>query len=305
MSEDALDWLMEGDPAIRWQTMRDLLDAPESEYQAERAKTATEGWGSKILDYQDPNGRWRKGRWTDSPWIVLQLMDIGIPAETASLKNAFAFHADRLMPPGEVTLDKILKSRMDLCHLGFWLRIGAYFSPEDERLQQIIEVILELTMPDGAWNCQIRNKPHTHHSSFHTTFNVLEGLKQAHIAGLINNEKFFEAEARAMEFMLDHQMYRSDKTGEVIAERFTHLTYPSAWHYRVIRGLDYIRSTPFITDSRLDDPIRMLESQRGKDGKWITEKRIPGDQYFNMEAWGKPSRWVTLKALRILRARTQ
>lgn len=301
--KETIDWLMQGDPAIRWQTMRDLLDAPPEIYEEERAKTQTEGWGAQFLSLQNPDGTWRKGRWTDTPWITLQLIDIGIPETIPSIQNSFHHLAKNLVPENEEVSDKTLLTRMDLCHLGFWLRIGTYFSPKDKRLTQIVRVILSLQMPDGGWNCQIRTKPKTKHSSFHTTFNILEGLRPAAKANIIDPKTFEESEARALKFMLDHRLYRSDKTGEIIQDRFTHLTYPSAWHYRVIRGLDYIRQTPFIKDPRLDDSIALLESRRTKDGTWITEKRIPGDTYFDMEPWGRQSLWVTLKALRILRER--
>lgn len=300
--DKTIEWLLHGDPAIRWQTNRDLLEEQPQTFELERAKTATEGWGAQFLSHQNSNGSWRKGRWTDSPWIILQLMDIGIPESTPSLQNSFDHLANNLIPKHEEVPDSILKTRMDLCHLGFWLRIGTYFSPQDPRLIQIIRVILSLQMSDGGWNCQVRNKPKTSHSSFHTTFNILEGLRPAVKAGLMDPNTFQESESRALEFMLDHHLYRSDKTGEIIQDRFTHLTYPSAWHYRIIRGLDYIRETPYIKDPRLNDPIELLQSRQSKDGTWITEKRIPGDNYFDMEPWGKPSRWVTLKALRILKA---
>ena len=135
-------------------------------------------------------------------------------------------------------------------------------------------------MPDGGFNCRIRTKD-VHHSSFHTTFNVLEGLTEAARAGNIDAKAFRKSEAAALDFMLAHKLYRSDKTGEIIDERFTHLTYPSHWHYTVLRGLDYIRETPEIGDKRLDDPIAMIESRRKPNGRWVTEKRIPGVEHFD------------------------
>jgi hypothetical protein len=185
------------------------------------------------------------------------------------------------------------------------LRIGSYFLGKDDRLAAVAKTVASMALPDGGFNCRIRNFPDTHHSAFATTFNVLEGLTEAARVGNIAPKTFRTVEKRALEFMLEHQLYRSDKTGEVINERFTHLTYPSHWHYTVLRALDYIRSTPEIGDRRLTDPLALIESRRKPNGRWITEKRIPGVEHFDMEKWGGESRWNTLRVLRVLRARSR
>jgi hypothetical protein len=155
---------------------------------------------------------------------------------------------------------------------------------------------------DGGWNCRKRNYPETIHSSFHTTFNVLEGLREAASVGNVEAGAFRKAEGQAIEFMLQHQMARSDKTGEIINERFLHLAYPSHWHYTVLRGLDYIRTTSFIGDDRLTDALDRLEGRRSPLQRWPVEKPIPGSILFSMEKNGQPSRWNTLRAMRVLRA---
>jgi len=207
-----------------------------------------------------------------------------------------------------LTLDRAgnedwLRNRMDLCHLGFWLRIGAYFLIQDERMPLLVDFIVRTQMADGGWNCRIRTDPKTRHSSFHTTFNILEGLHAAAEAGLMPQDRFLMCESRAMEFMLAHRMYRSDRTGDVVNERFLHLTYPSYWHYTVLRGLDYMRDTAAITDERLDDPIGHLLGRRARRGYWPVENRIPGETLFEMEKMGGPSRWNTLRVLRVLARR--
>ena len=297
---DGIEYLMGGDPAIRWQAMRDLLGAPAEEWQKERARVAKEGWGARILAEQKADGSWPPGRWTASIWTFLTLMELGVPPDDKRLAGAFDQVAGRLMPKGETVSREDLKTRMDLCHLGFWLRIGGYFSPQDERLTPLWETILNLQMEDGGWNCRIRTKPGVKHSSFHTTFNILEGLREAAMAGCIPMDVFEASEARALEFMLQHQMYRSDKTGEVVHHRFLELSFPSYWHYTVLRGLDYVRQTPFIADLRLTDPLSFLESRRKANGRWPVEKRIPGVTFFDMEKMGQDSRWNTLRALRVL-----
>ena len=285
-----VEFLMKGDPAIRWQTLRDLLDAPESEWQAERSKVSAEGWGAAILSHRGKDGTWPEARWTGDVWTLIVLTELGIDLDG---RTAFDRLVGRLLPKGAPVARETLFQRMDICHLGFWLRIGSSFCPKDERLSTLIDFLLSVQMEDGGWNCRIRVKP--------KTFNVLEGLRAAHHAGLLTSETFRGSEARAIEFMLQHRLYRSDKTGEVVEERFLNLTFPSYWHYNILRGLDYIRQTPFRADPRLSDPLDVLESRRKTNGLWPVERRIPGETLFDMEKMGGDSRWVTLKALRILR----
>jgi hypothetical protein len=123
----------------------------------------------------------------------------------------------------------------------------------------------------------MRNHPQTHHSSFHTTFNVLENLRIAVAQGAVPEQSFRAAEARAVELMLAHRLFRSDRTGDVISERFTHLTYPWHWHYTFLRGLDYLRLTSAISDERLTDAIELLQEARKPNGRWPLQKRIPGN----------------------------
>jgi hypothetical protein len=231
------------------------------------------------------------------------LIECGLPADYAPLKESARKFIDENLTVERANDEHWLLHRMDLCHLGFWLRIGSYFLGNDARLAAVAKTVVGVALEDGGFNCRIRNYPDTHHSSFHTTFNVLEGLREAVGAGNIDATTFRAVEAEALEFMLMHKLYRSDKSGEVIDERFTHLTYPSHWHYTVLRGLDYLRSTPEIGDRRLDDPVELIASRRKPNGRWVVEKRIPGVEHFDMEKWGGESRWNTLRILRVLKAR--
>ncbi len=296
------DYLLEGDPAIRWQTMRDLLNLPAEDWRVEQARMLSDGWGARFLESQGADGNWPKARWTDTVWTMCTLVTIGMPPRTPGMVQGFENIVGRLMPLGKAVSRKALTEEMDLCHLGFWLRIGARFLPKDERLPALTRVILELQMADGGWNCRIRTKRNVNHSSFHTTFNVLEGLKEAAIVGIVDLAEFKSSESRALEFMLQHLMYRSDKTGEIIDQRFLDLAFPSYWHYNVLRGLDYLRETDAIHDPRLKDALDYLESRRKPNGRWPVEKRIPGDTLFDMEPMGQDSRWNTLRALRVLKA---
>ena len=207
------------------------------------------------------------------------------------------------MPVGEQVDGAFLLGRVDLCHLGFWVGLGAHFLGDDPRLVPLGEAVLGAQLDDGGWNCHVRRRPNTRHSSFHTTFNVLEGLRLAASRGQVADDAFRSAEARALELMLVHRLYRSDKTCEVITDRFTHLTYQWHWHYTVLRGLDYIHLTPAIDDARLDDAIELLRGRRTANGRWPLQKRIPGTLLVEMEKPGRESRWNTLRALRVLRRR--
>lgn len=301
--DSVIAWLMEGDPVIRWQTMRDLSHRPEGAWQAERQQTVHTGWGASFLGNLRPDGTWPPGRWTDTVWTLLTLMDCGIPPDHPPVQAAARQFLDRYLTPERAVNKNWLRTRVDLCHLGFWIRIGSYFLGNDARLAPVTDTILRLQMPDGGWNCRVRNYPETSHSSFHTTFNVLEGLSVASEVGVLPENVFRESEVRALAFMLVHQMYRSDRTGQIIDQRFTHLTYPSHWHYTVLRGLDYLRDRPEIGDNRLEDPLALLESRRSSNGRWPVEKRIPGITFFDMEKFGGESRWNTLRALRVLQNR--
>jgi hypothetical protein len=304
MDKDAVvEWLLEGDPAIRWQVLRDLLDTPAREWEAERARTVEEGWVAELLRRQGDDGEWPEGRWTASTWTLLLLMACGVPEGHPSARAPIKRLLGRFMPPGEDVDPAFLLRRVDLCHLGFWLGLAAYFLPGDTRLRPLAEAVLSAQYEDGGWNCQMRTYPNRLHSSFNTTFNVLENLRIAAKRGVAPEGAFKTAETQAIEFMLAHRLYRSDKTGEVITERFAHLTYPWHWHYTVLRALDYLQLTHAIHDERLDDPIRLLLAQRRPNGRWPLQKRIPGTLLVEMEKPGGESRWNTLRALRVLRRR--
>ena len=301
--EAVVDWLLEGDPAIRWQVQRDLLDEPIDTWERERARVGQEGWVAELLEHQAADGEWPAGRWTASTWTLLLLVDLGLPEGHPAARRPLERLLDHFIPRDREVDAAVLLKRLDLCHVGFYLGLGAHFLDEDPRLPLLGEAVLSAQYDDGGWNCQLRNYPNRRHSSFHTTFNVLENARPAAAKGLVSERAFQEAEARAVEFMLAHRLYRSHRTGEVISERFTHLTYPWHWHYTVLRGLDYIRLTPAISDARLEDAVELLHEKRKPNGRWPLQKRIPGTLLVEMEKPGQESRWNTLRALRILRAR--
>jgi hypothetical protein len=301
--ESVIDWLLAGDVAIRWQVMRDLLDEPAETWGQERARTIENGCVAELLAYQGSDGEWPKGRWTASVWTLLLLIAYGIPEDHPAARVPLERLLGRFMPAGQEVDGAYMLKRVDLCHLGFWLGLGAHFLREDPRLPALGAAVLSAQRDAGGWNCAERNHPDTRHSSFHTTFNVLENLRIAAARGIVGEPAFRNAEANAIEFMLRHRLYRSDRTGEVISERFTQLSYPWHWHFTFLRGLDYLRLTPGIFDERLSDPIETLLQKRKPNGRWPLEKRIPGTLLVEIEKPGQESRWNTLRALRVLRAR--
>jgi hypothetical protein len=299
--ESVVDWLLGGDPAIRWQVMRDLLDESVEVWERERRSTVESGWVAELLARQGADGEWPAGRWTASTWTLLLLVALGIPHGHPAGRAPIERLLDKFVPEG-ASIESLLK-RVDLCHLGFWLGLGAHFLDDDPRLALLGETVLSAQFEDGGWNCRKRNHPDTVHSSFHTTFNMLENLRIAAARGIVTRRSFAAAERRAVELLLEHRLYRSDRTGKVISERFTQLTFPWHWHYTFLRGLDYLHLTPAISDHRLADPIDMLREKRKPNGRWSLQKRIPGTLLVEMEKPGQDSRWNTLTALRVLRQR--
>ncbi len=301
-----IDWLMEGDPSIRWQTMRDLMNMPEDEWKKEQRRTQQEGWGAQLLALQAPNGIWDGGlyspKWTSTTYTLLTLCSIGIPTNNAAVGKGARLLLDKML--GETCNEPFQKKlvSLDRCIAGMILQISAYFEIKDARINAIIDNLLSEQMPDGGWNCRRLRYPKTHHSSFHTTFNVLEGLRTYMECGdtaRFNN--ILAAEGRALDFMLQHHLYRSDQTGLVINPNFTMLSFPTRWYYDILRGLEYFARAGAPCDSRLQDAIDLLNSKRRKDGCWPVQHKHPGQVFFDMEKTGEASRWNTLRALRVLR----
>ena len=306
-SNDLVDWLLAGDPAIRWQTLRDLQGAPPAAWQAEQRRTLEEGWGAQLLALQAPDGRWGGGiyspKWISTTYTLLTLCAIGIPHDHAPAQRAAALVLEEELGPTRD--DKFMRklSAYDRCIVGMDLQLAAYFGVRDARLDALVENLLTEIMPDGAWNCRRHHQPEPHHSSFHTTFNVLEGLRTwlettpQHPL----RDDVLAAEHRALELMLEHRLFKSDKSGAVINDKFTLLSHPHHWHYDILRGLAYFARANAPQDARLEDAIALLGAQRRADGTWAIQHRYSGKVFFHMEKMGGPSRWNTLRALRVLR----
>ena len=240
MDEDAavIDWLLEGDPAIRWQVMRDLLDEPAAVWEEERRRTLEHGWVAELLS-RHVEREWPAGRWTASTWSLLLLIALGVPERHPAAQPELGALVDRFIPPEEEVDGAALLKRVDLCHLGFWLGLAAYYlDPEDPRLLPLAEAILSAQFADGGWNCHMRNHPHRMHSSFHTTFNVLENVRVAVDQGAVP-ERPSATPRRARPIHAPAPPLSIGQDGRGHPERLTTLTYPWYWHYTVLRGFDY------------------------------------------------------------------
>lgn len=300
MDDAVVSWLLEGDPAIRWQVMRDLLDTPGDEVEAERARVATGGWGAALLDQQSDDGSWGGGlynpKWTSTFYTLLQLAAMGLAADHPEAVAGSELLLEKgLGPDGGLDYSRPRRRDSELCVTGMGLRITATFLGAEERLQPLVRCLLQTQLPDGGWNCQ----RHSSHGSFNTTISVLEGL---HAWYAVAPDPEVEAAAlRGREFFLAHRMFRSHRTGAVVKEAMTRFTFPYHWHYDILRGLDYFQSVRAPRDERLQYALDLVLRRRRTDGTWPMQNRYPGREYFVMETNGEPSRWNTLRCLRVLR----
>lgn len=306
--DPVISWLLDGDPAIRWQVQRDLLGQPKRVWQAEQARTATEGWGAALLAHQAADGRWGGGlyspKWTSSTYTLLALRAIGLPRENPQAQRGAQVLLAGML--GATADDGFRRAAADLdrCIVGMLLQISVYFGIDDDRLEALADNLLAERMPDGAWNCRRLRRPRPTHSSFHTTFNVLEGVRDyldLRPARGKRRAALLAAEAGALEFMRQHRLYQSHRTGRVANPKFTLLSYPPRWHYDVLRGLVYFAQVGAPRDPRLQAAIDLLLSRRRAEGGWPVQQKYAGRVYFDMEKTGGLSRWNTLRALRVLK----
>ena len=319
-STPVIEWLLESDPAIRWQVMRDLTDASERDVAAERARIATEGWGAQLLALQHPDGAWDKStpalhsveaerwweslppeskgtlfpEWTSTAWSLMLLRAFGL--DPASPQARRAVELVRAQRRWEHDGERFFAGEVEPCINGKVVALGAYFGVD---VQPVVDRLLAEQMSDGGWNCEQENG--STRGSFHTTIDVLEGLLEHEQAGGASPE-VTAARLRAHEYLLDRRMLRRLSTGEVIDADWTRFSYPTYWHYDVLRGLDYVRAARAKPDERMAEAIELVESKRDRDARWPLENVYPGRVHFPIDAGeGEPSRWNTLRALRVLR----
>jgi hypothetical protein len=303
-----IQWLLDSDPSIRWQVMRDLTDAPAEEIAAERARVATEGAGARLLALQAPDGRWGGAAWNrgwDSTMHVLSLLrEMGLDPASDQARRAVGLVRDRVTwrgcGPPEADNNTFFAGEVEPCINGQVAAAGAYFGQD---VQGIVDRLLGEQLADGGWNCEASNG--STRSSFNTTICVLEALLEHERAGL-SSPAVTAARLRGQEYLLERRMFRRLSTGEVIKDRkgdhdWTRFAFPTWWHYDVLRGLEYMRRAGVVPDERVAEAIDLVASKRAGDGRWPLETRHSGEMPVEMdEGEGRPSRWNTLRALRVL-----
>jgi hypothetical protein len=310
-SAPTVDWLLDGDPAVRWQTLRDVIGAPARTIAAERAKVVREGWGARLLAKQGRSGRWAGGgsspdvglytpKWTSTTYTLLLLRDFGLAHNNAQARTGCAILLDRgLQPDGGINFGSAAKQHGtgETCITGMVLSLLSHFEIDDDRVDTVARHLLQKQMPDGGWNC----RRGATHSSMNTTISALEGLQLYQTHHRKHVSTIADAQRRAREFLLEHRLFRSHRTGAIIKPEFTRFAFPPRWHYDVLRALDYFRAVDAPRDTRLADGIELVESHRRIEGRWTLENSYSGKVFFQLETKGTPSRWNTLRALRVLK----
>ena len=263
--DGVLQWLLGGDPAIRWQTLRDLVGASARAVEQERSKVASDGWGVRLLAEQDAEGTWAGGHPTAG-----SIRQNGRPRPTPCCCCATSVW---WRPTGQHGK-----------HAGFSL---------------IAMHLLEAQMADGGWNC--RRPAGATHASMHTTISVLEGLRLLELHCTRDVDALRAAQRRGREFLLVHRLFRSPRTGSIIKSDFTRFVFPPRWHYDILRALDYFQAVDAPRDPRLAEAIDIVTTRQREDGRWSLQYSYKGKTYFQLERIGMPSRWNTLRALRVLK----
>jgi len=307
--KSVIRWLLDSDPSIRWQVMRDLIGAPVEEIAAERARVATEGAGARLLALQGADGRWGGAAWNrgwDSTMHVLMLLrDMGLDSASDQARRAVDRVRDRVTwngcGPRECEGNAFFQGEFEPCINGQVAAVGAYFGHD---VRGIVDRLLAEQLPDGGWNCEAANR--SMRSSFNTTICVLEALLEYERA-VGGSQEVIGARLRGQEYLLERHLFRRRSTGEVIERdrkggtAWTSFAFPTWWHYDLLRGLEYLRNAGAAPDERVAEAIDLVVSKREVDGRWLLETRYPGVMPVETDkGQGRPSRWNTLRALRVL-----
>jgi hypothetical protein len=311
-----LDWLLDSDPSIRWQALRDLADAPPAVVAAERARVATEGWGARLLALQGEDGLWEGGAlfparrdasaggdpsaqnegqpWTATEPTLTLLRVFGVDPGSERVQRAVAQVRDHCR--WEHDGQPFFAGEVEPCINGRTVALGVYFGHD---VEGIVARLVGEQLEDGGWNCEAEFG--SVRSSFHTTINVLEGLL-AHEHATGGSAESIAARRRGEAYLLERTLFRRKSSGEVVNPAWLQCSFPTRWHYDVLRALEYFREAGDPPDQRVDEAMQVLRSRQQPDGTWLLENTHPGSVHFMLEDGdGRPSRWNTLRALRVLR----
>lgn len=298
LDESIVAWLLEADPSIRWQVMRDLTHAPANA-SAERARVATEGWGSMLLDRQRADGNWGDGvdlpLWWTNMYTLVYLRDLGLDPASSRARTAIERVRHNVTWGPEFGESPFFEGEVEPCINGRVVALGAYFGVRSDRL---VERLLAEQLTDGGWNCDAERG--SVRSSFHTTLCVLEGLlafESAYGATAV----LTEARKNGAEYLLERRLLRRKSTGSIIDPAWTRFAFPPLWHYDVLRALDYLRAAGVRDDARIDEGVAMVRDRRQDDGRWLLDTLHRDTLYEDIAGpVGAPNRWITLRALRVL-----
>jgi len=303
LSQDQIiDWLLSGDVSIQFQVYRDLLDIERPDL---RSRIEKEGWGARFLALRNNNGHWGRGfyqpKWTSSHYTLLDLKNLYITPDCEPIKETLDIVLrDHKGKDGGINPGKTLENS-DVCVNGMALTYLCYFRMPEDALKSIVDFVLSQQMNDGGFNCE-SNMRGARHSSLHTTISILEGILEYEKNGYkYRLGELLKAAEEAREFILQHRLYRSDKTGEIIDRKMLILSWPSRWRYDILRALDYFQSARIKYDERMNDAIKVILKKRRKDNIWNLQANHPGQVHFEMETAGRPGRLNTLRALRVFR----
>jgi hypothetical protein len=298
-NDPVIDWLLDADPSIRWQVMRDLTDTPAELVAAERSRVASEGWGARLLEQQRPDGQWGDGVttpfWWSNLYTLVFLRDLGLDPTSAPARAAIDLVRRNVTWGPGFGDSPFFEGEVEPCINGRVVALGAYFG---ERSDRLVDRLLNEQLADGGWNCEAERG--SVRSSFHTTICVLEGLlafEQAFgVASAVT-----AARTRAHEYLLERRLLRRLSTGEIIDATWTQFAFPPLWHYDVLRALDYFRAAGVTPDGRGEEAVAIVRERRQSDGRWLLDVRHRNTLHEEMAgAVGAPNRWITLRALRVL-----
>lgn len=298
-----IDWLQDGDVSIKYQVYRDLLGENRKDLQS---AISNNGWGKQFLSKRKSNGHWGdrfyQPKWISTHYTLLDLRNLNLCPDNALVRESIDIVLKTsIADDGGIQLGPSTSHHSDVCVNAMFLNYASYFNSDESALQSIVDSILDEIMPDGAFNCRTKRSG-AKHSSLHTTISVLEGLFEFQKAG--NKYRFQEvtdAIKSSEEFILQHKLFKSDHTGEIISKSFLKLTYPHRWRYDILRALDYFQYAGREWDERMNDAFKILLKKRNKNGTWNIQAAHPGQVHFVMEKAASNSRLITLRALRILK----
>ncbi len=300
-STELTEWLLDSDVSVQYQVYRDLLKTDRPDL---KARIATEGWGAKFLSLRKGSGHWGMGfyqpKWISTHYTLLDLKNLGIPNQNRDIDATLEkiIHEERGSDGGINPARSVSKS--DVCINGMFLNYACYFGINENHLKPVVDFLLSQHMADGGFNCRL-NRYGATHSSLHTTISVLEGITEYSLNGYTYRlQELMKAGEDSIQFLLEHRLFKSHRTGEIIDKRMLMLSYPSRWYYDILRSLDYFRYAGIGFDERMSDAIDILIKKQQAGKTWPLQARHPGQTHFEMEIPGRPSRWNTLRARRVL-----